>query len=137
MAKTLSFTATFGLVEGYDHNNDTNIDLEQFAFLWQRVMQDVFERDNLLVGCVIHDSRTIYPIGFGCPPNGEKTVTVTGHFNPKFIPDNDPNYLDKLKFATVSICRTMKENLRQTTVSIAFSVVDDFVYLSSKEDSNE
>lgn len=142
---TLGFTATFGVNKGYHHNNNVFSDLTVFGNLWQRVMQEKFDSDKILIGCVIHDSKTVYPIGFGCPPGGENTVTVSGQYNPEFLPKLDAGYaflkreiclnvqLDQLKKVTIDICEKMKELLDQATVSIAFYKVDDFVYLSSKE----
>lgn len=128
--ETLGFTATFGRVPGYAHDNKNPISMAAFAEKWQRHMQKEFNNTNILVGCVIHESRTIYPLSFGCPKDGEATITVSGHYNPKFFDEDDPDlYLLEIKRATKDICQKMQKDLGQTTVSLTFHKIEDFIYL--------
>lgn len=131
---TLGFTATFGLTAGYGHNNHTVITLDAFAEVWKAIMEAVFKDSQILVGCVIHESRTVYPVSFGCPKGGEKTITVSGHYNPKFI--NNAMPLSIYKDKTTRICNAVRKMLSQSTVSLTFHEVADFVYLTDEDNTN-
>jgi hypothetical protein len=153
--KTLAFYAVFGVVEGYHHNNimpiltprglerlpvNNESNLKIVSKAWQEAMQDEFDTSGVLVSAVLSESNTVYSVGFGCPEGGEKTVTVNGHFNPKFIkkkPGFSENSSARIAFtayhqAVVRVCNAVKKELKQTTVSIAFYDLDDFVYLADK-----
>jgi hypothetical protein len=152
--KTLAFCAVFGVIPGYNHVNlhvvvdngleslhsfnKTNIQVVSEA--WQAAMQKEFEKTDIVVSAVMTESNTVYPVGFGCPPGGEKTVTVNGHFNPKFIklkPGFSEASSKKIAFgyyrrAVVRVCEAVRKELKQTTVSVAFYELGDFVYLVDK-----
>lgn len=150
--KTIAFYAVFGVVEGYHHTNlrvvtnngvenlelspKTNVQIVSEA--WQKAMQEEFDKTDVLVSAVLSESNTVYPVGFGCPKGGEHTVTVNGHFNPKFVKQR-PGFSVKSSEriactayhqAVVRVCNAVKEALKQTTVSVAFYELDDFVYLA-------
>lgn len=153
--KTLAFYAVFGVVPGYHHFNLTVVNkgsdvkdlvstpktrLQIVSEAWQEAMQKEFDESKVLVSAVLHESNTIYPVGFGCPSGGELTVTVNGRTNPNSIPDKghakDWNHrigLFNYREAVIRVCDAVKESLDQTTVSIEFYEIEDFVYLSSKD----
>lgn len=133
--KTLGFTATFGRISGYGHENENPVSIEDFAILWRQNMQRLFESTGILIGCVIQESRVVYPVSFGCPNTGELTFTVSGHYNPKFFDIKKysrKRYLKLLKDNTIRLCDDLRKQLGQTTLSLTFYKIDHFEYIISK-----
>ena len=154
--KTLAFYAVFGVVPGYNHNNKLPVlvhrdgrtqleeteelsNIEIVSNIWQEAMEEEFKQSEILVPAVLSESNTVYPVRFGCPKGGEQTVTVNGHVNPKFARKGYENYhnlyeamIHEYKAAAIRVCKVVKDELKQTTVSVAFYEIEDFVYLSDK-----
>jgi len=126
----IAFSAVFGVVPGYAHDNGLPVDTTAGAILasaWMVAMKEEFNSSKIGVGGVIVDSRTAYNPDWGCPAGGEVTATVTGESNPEFDKDTEA-----YKAAVLRVCKAVKTALQQTTVRVAFLAVADYVYL--KED---
>lgn len=117
--KSIAFIAVFGLYPGYNH--DKNIEdrivysEKDFSMLWHRKMQLEYEFSGVLVSSIFNGSRALYPMNFGCPLNGEITVSVFGEMNPVHCLDEQA-----YKDATIRICQAMRKELEQTTVRVSF-----------------
>jgi hypothetical protein len=64
-------------------------------------------------------SKTLYHIEWGCPIGGEDTYTISGIANPEFIKD-----MEQYKEAVRKVILKLKEELKQTTVTLEFLEVD-------------
>lgn len=129
--KTLEFSATFGFVPGYDHDNATEEQftetLNGFIMAW-RHHAEIAEKDfGVYVTCVIHPTKTIYKTEWGCPIDGENTVTAEGAHNPEFGDLTHPATA-RYHAAVEFIVRSMKNNLKQKTVRVIFREVDQTYY---------
>ncbi len=125
--KTLKFTATFGVVAGYGHNNDNEANAASLvAKTWQKAAAEMFAAKGIYVSAVVNESKTVYHESWGCPKGGEKTATVSGEANPAFVQDTT-----KWKQAVIEVCSLVKKELKQSTVAVSFSEVDDFIYLTN------
>jgi len=126
--KTLNFSATFGVVAGYGHSNeDLTPALAQsiVAEKWQEAAAVIFTERNIYISSLVIPSKTVYHTDWGCPVGGEITAVVTGEANPEFTPD-----IAAWKEAVIAVVKLVKAELQQSTVSLTFSQVDDFVYLA-------
>lgn len=123
--KALGFSATFGVVAGYGHDNNASAPAEVIvAAAWMAAMAEEFGTSGIAVGGVISPSRTAYLAVWGCPEGGEVTATVTGQSNPDFDKD-----VEVYKAAVLRMCAAVKAALQQNTVRVAFFEVVDFHYL--------
>jgi len=128
MAQTLRFSATFGVVAGYGHSNENLTPAAAQSIVaeaWQKAAAVVFADRGIYVSSVVVPSKTVYHTDWGCPVGGEVTAAVSGEANPEFTPD-----MAAWKEAVVAVAKLVKAELQQSTVSLTFSQVDDFVYLA-------
>ena len=133
MTKQIAFAATFGVVPGYAHDNglpENTTAGEILTNAWMSAMKAEFDASKVGVGGVIVDSRTAYNPDWGCPAGGEVTATVTGESNPEFDKD-----VEDYKAAVIRIVKSVKRELKQTTVRVAFHEVADYVYLTKDDEA--
>lgn len=133
MTKQIAFAATFGVVPGYAHNNglpENTTAAEILTNAWMSAMKAEFDANKVGVGGVIVESRTAYNPDWGCPAGGEVTATVTGESNPEFDKD-----IEAYKAAVLRIVKSVKRELKQTTVRVAFHEVADYVYLTEDDEA--
>lgn len=133
MTKQIAFSATFGVVPGYAHNNglpENTTAAEILTNAWMSAMKAEFDANKVGVGGVIVESRTAYNPDWGCPAGGEVTATVTGESNPEFDKD-----IEAYKAAVLRIVKSVKRELKQTTVRVAFHEVADYVYLTEDDEA--
>jgi hypothetical protein len=119
-----TFTATFGLVPGYFVSQQDGADIHSFDMLWQVYMQKEYEESGIVVSVVANESKTVYPVAFGSPLGGEKTITVSGVMNPEYFSNSGQLYFDSLamwRAAVLRVVEAVKKALTQTTVTIIFS----------------
>lgn len=119
-----TFTATFGLVPGYFVSQQDGADIHSFDMLWQVYMQKEYEDSGIVISVVANESKTVYPVSFGCPIGGEQTITVSGVMNPEYYKDSGNLYFADLamwRSAVVRVVEAVKKALTQTTVTIIFS----------------
>ena len=125
------FSATFGLMAGYDHDNSivaNESTINDFVYHWMHYAAKAKEKYGVYVSCVLHPTKTIYAIELGCPHTGENTITVEGAYNPRFANVGSDKYREAVEY----IVGKMKEHLKQTTVRIIFRNVDS-VYLRTEQ----
>jgi len=88
MNKAIFFQAVFGVNSGYTHDNglpeNTTAD-QVVARAWCEALEEEFKSSGILVGATITAGRVAYPVGFGCPEDGEVSAVVSGNSNPKFV----------------------------------------------------
>ena len=132
MTKQIAFSATFGVIPGYAHDNglpENTTAGEILTNAWTAAMKAEFEASKIGVGGVIAESRTAYNPDWGCPKGGEVTATVTGESNPEFDKDSEA-----YKAAVLRIVKAVKCELKQSTVRVAFHDVSDYVYLTKDDE---
>ena len=122
--KSLSFSAVVGVVAGYRHNNGSSDPLGIVAAAWDAAAEQVAATGLPYVAANMTATKTVYRAAWGCPTGGEDTVTVTGVCNPVFEPD-----AVVWRQAVVAISEAVRLSLKQSTVSVVFTDVAEFVYL--------
>lgn len=121
----MMFTATFGVVAGYGDHTGTPDHREAFvARCVSDAVEKVWRDTGLSVGCVVAQARCFYPSRFGCPPQGESVITVSGVHNPQFG-ESGPWHTA----ATMLVSR-LKSALKQERVTLTFSPCET-VYLEA------
>ena len=121
--RTVKFSATVGVNEGYSHNNEIKNPLEIVGTLWQEIAESHYKKCNIYISAIITDSKTIYSPNWGCPTGGEDTITISGSCNPEFSNPED------WRKSVISVLKEMKEKLKQSTVTIEFWEIDS-VYMT-------
>jgi hypothetical protein len=119
-----TFTATFGLVPGYFVSQQPDADINNFGSLWQQVLKNEQDVTGIVISVVANESKTIYPVDFGCPLGGETTITVSGVYNPEYFRTYAMLENDKLarwREAVLRVITAMKILLKQSTVTVIFS----------------
>ena len=119
-----TFTATFGLVPGYFVSQQPDADIRAFAILWQEAMQAELKQSGITVSVVLHETRTVYPVSYGCAPGGDTTITVGGIFNAAYYMLEPGLLNDKLarwREAVLRVITYVKQALHQETVTVVFS----------------
>lgn len=131
--QTISFKSEIGVNEGYNVNDNGEVTqgITSIGALLQKAAEDVFKKTGIYVSTVVNGpNRTVYSQEWGCPVGGEVTYTISGDANPAFTPS-----LDEYKQAVLMVMNEMKEQLKQTTVSVVFSTDKgpDFFYLNNEK----
>ena len=133
----VAFTAVFGVVPGYGHDNGlpegTSADA-LVAHAWRVALEAEFASSGILVGAAVTPGRVVYPASFGCPSDGEVIAIVSGNSNPRFVlADNLGTFRD----AVVRVARATKDALRQARVQLTFSDVSGFIYFEPEDSGGE
>lgn len=124
--EALRFSAAYGVVSGYGHDNAANDPARVVAAAWQRALEAEFAMSGLVIGAVICPALVAYPRAFGCPDGGEVAAVVTGESNPAFVP---PERLLEYRDAVLRVAATAKYDLGQARVQVTFSDVVQVAYL--------
>lgn len=139
MNNTVGFKITFGVNEGYFHNNENKDSLSKIAddiiLMIEQVRDEPYgtgalfgqKRDVYITG-VLTPVRVCYPLGFGCPEGGEKGFIYSGCMNPNFV-DNKERYKDGVE----AIAKRIKKKYQQSTVTVEF-VDTEMVYLQNESE---
>ena len=133
MSKAIFFEAVFGVNPGYAHDNGLpeGMSADQIvARAWREALEEEFDSSGILVGATVTAGRVAYPIGFGCPEDGEISAVVSGNSNPKFISSEQ---LPVFREAVVRVAERTKEKLGQERVQLIFSEISGFVYFEPEE----
>ena len=126
MAKTIKFSVVVGVVAGYGHNNEVESDATEIvAKVWQKAAAEYFAATNIYVSGVVTPGKVVYHTDWGCPVGGEVVAVVSGSANPQFTED-----LEAWKQAVIAVAKAVKTELKQSTISVEFQEVEDFVYLN-------
>jgi len=134
MNHAIAFTAVFGIVPGYGHDN-MGADMAPecaVAHAWRESLEAEFAASGILVGAAVTSGRVVYPTAFGCPADGEVVAVVSGNSNPKFV---ETGKLGEFKNAVTRVARATRERLKQSRVQLTFSEVSGFVYFEPDGDS--
>lgn len=115
--KEVKVNATFGVNEGYFHNN--NNDVKNIPFLIQDLCQEEYDKSGVAVSFIFTPSTAIYITKFGCPRGGENTFTLEAVATKYEAKD-----LEQWKNSTLNIIKNLKDILKQELVIIEFSTVD-------------
>lgn len=133
----VAFTAVFGVVPGYGHDNGLPEGTSAEALVahaWRESLEVEFASSKHLVGAVVTPGRVVYPSSFGCPKDGEVVAVVSGNSNPKFVPAEK---LGEFRYAVVRVARATKDRLGQSRVQLTFSEVRGFVYYEPENSGGE
>ena len=129
----ISFTAVFGVVPGYGHDNGLPEGASADALVahaWREALEAEFASSKVVVGAVVTPGRVVYPADFGCPKDGEVVAVVSGNSNPKFV---WPNKLDEFRAAVARVAFATRARLKQSRVNLAFSEVSEFYYFEPED----
>ncbi|ARC83144.1 hypothetical protein U732_123 [Clostridium argentinense CDC 2741] len=127
MNKTISFTIIIGINKGYFHNNINKNGIQIIAEEWQKIAKKLYDETRIYVSCVMHPGKAVYNAEWGCPVGGEDIITITGTANPKFAQD-----LEQWEDIVIKIAKHLKAVLNQSTVTVEFHEVKNFVYLNEE-----
>ncbi|MBP2143371.1 hypothetical protein J2127_000526 [Methanococcus voltae] len=123
--KTIQYAITFGINEGYFHENENvikNNPSKEIGTVLQKLLLKTMEETDVYPSGVLQSTKCIYNTEWGCPIGGEDTFTIIGSANPKFV--NLENY----KKAVIYFAELIKKEFRQKTITIEFKDVE-MVYL--------
>ncbi|URZ02292.1 hypothetical protein CLAUR_022890 [Clostridium felsineum] len=115
MENTLRFEMVTGINKGYFNNNQQDFMFDFISELWQDIAKREFEFSRIYVSAVINKSKSVYNEELGCPKGGEYTFVITGVANSEFIND-----IIEWKNAVIRIAKTLKRELKQSTLSCEF-----------------
>lgn len=133
----IAFSAVFGVVPGYGHDNELPEGASADALVahaWRESLEAEFASSNILVGAAVTPGRVVYPASFGCPSDGEIVAVVNGSSNPKFVPAEK---LDEFREAVIRVAEATKNRLSQERVQIAFHEIPTFIYLEPEGSGGE
>ena len=111
--KAIFFQAVFGINPGYAHDNGLpeGMTADQIvARAWREALEEEFDTSGTLVGATVTAGRVAYPVGFGCPEDGEVSAVVSGNSNPKFVSSEQ---FPAFQEAVVRVVERTKEKLGQ------------------------
>lgn len=91
---------------------------------WQEIALQQFNKRGIYISSVVNISRAVYNSEWGCPMGGEDTVTITGTTNPAFVKD-----MEEWKSIVIEIAKELKCALEQSTLTLEFQTLEDFIYL--------
>jgi hypothetical protein len=125
---SIAFSAVFGVVPGYGHDNGLPEGATADALVahaWRESLEAEFASSGILVGATVVPGRVVYPASFGCPADGEVVAVASGNSNPKFVAPED---LEAFRDAVIRVAEATKTRLGQSRVQLTFSEVSGFVY---------
>lgn len=139
MNNAISFKITFGVNEGYFHNNENNDSIlvisNDIIDMISKVASEPFgkgslfgQKRDIIVSGVLTPGSICYPAMFGCPDGGEKGFVYTGCMNPAFV-ENKNSYIG----AVESLAKMIKKKYQQSTVTVEF-VDTNMVYLQNEQE---
>jgi hypothetical protein len=133
----IAFSAVFGVVPGYGHDNMGASDIAPdacVAHAWRIALEAEFAASGILVGAAVTPGRVVYPATFGCPADGEVIAVVSGNSNPRFV---GPDKLDEFRNAVIRVARATKDALGQARLQLTFWDVSGFVYFEPQQEGGE
>ena len=118
--RTTEFSAIFGVIPGFDHDNDTPGDpVAIVARAWHEAALQERVAGGTYVGAALTERRVLYPLEKGSPEGGEAAVEAMGARNPRC------EDAETWRTCVVRVAEATRRALRQATVRIVFREVDD------------
>lgn len=131
--RAIGWSVAMGLMAGYGNANDADEIERRTALLartWHEEMTRTDDETNILVSCVMTPSAVFYPEAYGCPAEGERTVTISGGSNPaKIAPDRFDDYVAAVEATILRVQRVMG----QTSVRIEFHEIVRSTYSRTQD----
>ena len=88
-------------------------DLDIASRVWKTFAKKFYEKTDIYVSAIVNEGRALYLKEWGCPSNGEHTVTYNCTMNPNFIKD-----MCEYENGVIWIAKQLKKYFKQHTVSI-------------------
>lgn len=120
---SLEMRCTIGFNEGYNHKNEVKNGVKLIAKLWDKYATLQENTCEMYISSVVFPSKTIYKEEWGCPKEGEDTITIYSSSNPKYVED-----IEKWKQICINIIEKIKSELKQSTVLVTFTPTE-VIYL--------
>lgn len=131
--RAIGWSVAMCLLAGYGNANDADAIERRTALLartWHEEMTRTENETGLLVSCVMTPSAVIYPEAYGCPAEGERTVTISGGSNPaRVAPDQFDDYVAAVEATILRVQRV----IRQTSVRIEFHEIVRSTYSRTQD----
>ena len=127
--RTVEFSAVFGVVPGFGHDNDVRAEpLALVAAAWDVAAEAERSAHGLYVGAALAERRVLYPRDQGCPEGGEVSVEAMGACNMRC---EDPSaWRDGVR----RVVEATRLKLGQATVRIVFRDVEDELLTGRRND---
>jgi CRISPR/Cas system-associated protein Cas7 (RAMP superfamily) len=98
-----------------------NVDLTSFIInrtnkakeMWQKYAKEFYDTTGIYVSAICEKTRAIYNTEWGCPKDGEFTISFHCTANPEFIKD-----FNKYEEGVLYITKRLKRDFEQHTVTI-------------------
>lgn len=94
---------------------------------WQEYAKEFYDKYNVYVSSICIAGHALYHTDWGCPTNGEYTVTFHCTANPEFIHD-----FELYEKGVLYISKKLKEEFKQHTVTIT-KLNANICYLTDEE----
>jgi len=117
--RTTEFSATFGVVPGFGHDNDEDDPVLLVAKIWNKAAAAERSQNGMYIAAVLKICRVLYPQEKGSPEGGEIAVEVTGARNPRC--EDAAAWRESVH----RVAEATRTALAQATVRIIFRDVDD------------
>lgn len=113
---------TFGITEGYNHNNEQHTSIETVCEALKVLSGKVMNETNVYVSGVVKEASVYYKTEWGCPEGGEKVFELSATHNPAFVEKAE------WKEAVVKLAKEIKKEFKQSTLTIDF-IESEMIYL--------